>query len=364
MKSITDLSPSVFALMTIRDVSNQAGVSAATVSRVFNAPDTVRPELRERVQRVAAALGYRPNVSARSLRTQRSRALGVVLPTLLNPVFAECLQGIAQAASAAGYSIVPFTTDYKLAHEDHAANLLLARGVDALIVCVANAARSTVLTRLRLAKAPYVLVYNRHARHPCVSVDGRAAVTSLVGRLYALGHRHILMVSGAMASSDRAQQRHKGYLEGMAAADLKPQLLEVPFMDGATERMAEFLAASQVLPQAPTAVVCSNDLLAIRCMRAAHLVGLRVPEDLSVTGFDGIGLGEELTPALSTIVQPSTEIGRRSVELLVQALAGAAPLGPHNSVTLDLHFREGESISVARTKPLVCSHSQPQRISS
>jgi LacI family repressor for deo operon, udp, cdd, tsx, nupC, and nupG len=349
--------------VTIRDVSNQAGVSPATVSRVFNAPDTVRPELRERVQAAAAALGYRPNVSARSLRTQRTRALGVVLPTLSNPVFAECLQGIAQAASAAGYSIVPFTTDYKLAHEAHAANLLLARGVDALILCVANAVRSTVLTQLRSAKSPYVLVYNRHARHPCVSVDGRAAVTDLVARLHALGHRYILMVSGALAASDRAQQRHQGYLQGMAAADLKPQLLEVPFMDGATERMAEYLAARQVMPQAPTAVVCSNDLLAIRFMRAAHLVGLSVPDDLSVAGFDGIGLGEELTPALSTIVQPNTEIGRCSVELLVQALAGAVPLGPGNSLTLDLHFRAGESIAAARVSPLSSTRSLPRRIS-
>lgn len=349
--------------MTIRDVSIQAGVSPATVSRVFNAPETVRPELRERVQAAAAALGYRPNVSARSLRTQRTRALGVVLPTLLNPVFAECLQGIAQAASAAGYSIVPFTTDYKLAHEAHAANLLLARGVDALILCVANAARSTVLSRLQSANAPYVLVYNRHARHPCVSVDGRAAVTALVARLQALGHRHILMVSGALASSDRAQQRHQGYLDGMAAADLKPQLLEVPFMAGATERVAEYLAARRVIPQAPTAVVCSNDLLAIRCMRAAHLAGLRLPDDLSVAGFDGIGLGEELTPALSTIVQPSAEIGRRSVELLVQALAGAVALGPENSLTLDLHFREGESIAAARDLSLESLHPQPRRIS-
>ena len=362
LKSISD-----FAVLlplqskTIRDVSNEAGVSPATVSRVFNAPHTVRPELRERVQAAASALGYRPNFSARSLRTQRTRALGVVLPTLSNPVFAECLEGIAQAASAAGYSIVPFTTDYKLEHEAHAANLLLARGVDALILCVANAARSAVLTRLRSAKSPYVLVYNRHARHPCVSVDGRAAVTALVARLHALGHRHILMVSGALAASDRAQQRHQGYLRGMAAADLKPQLLEVPFMDGATERVAEYLAARQVMPQAPTAVVCSNDLLAIRCMRAAHLVGLCVPDDLSVAGFDGIGLGEELTPALSTIAQPSTEIGRRSVELLVQALAGAVQLGPDNSLTLGLHFRAGESIAAARVPSSKSTCSLPRR---
>jgi DNA-binding LacI/PurR family transcriptional regulator len=321
----------------------------------------VRPELRERVHAAAIALGYRPNVNARSLRTQRTRALGVVLPTLLNPVFAECLQGIARAASAAGYSIVPFTTGYKLSHETHAANLLLARGVDALILCVSNPARSAVLRRLRSAESPYVLVYNRHASHPCVSVDGQAAVSALVARLHALGHRHILMVSGSLAASDRAQQRYQGYLQGMAAAGLQPHLLEVPFMDGATERMAEYLAARQVLPQKPTAVVCSNDLLAIRCMRAVHQVGLRVPDDMSVAGFDGIGLGEDLTPSLTTIVQPSTEIGQRSVELLVQALAGPGALSHANSLTLDFHFREGESIAAAPTPSLVSSQPLPRR---
>jgi DNA-binding LacI/PurR family transcriptional regulator len=167
------------------------------------------------------------------------------------------------------------------------------------------------------------------------------------------------MVSGALDASDRAQQRHQGYLQGMAAVDLKPQLLQVPFTDGATERVAEYLAARLVIPQAPTAVVCSNDVLAIRCIRAAHLVGLRVPDDLSVAGFDGIGIGEELTPALSTIVQPSAEIGRRAVELLVQALAGAVPLGPGNSLTLDLHFRAGES-RIPSPNP---TRSLPRRIS-
>jgi DNA-binding LacI/PurR family transcriptional regulator len=188
-------------------------------------------------------------------------------------------------------------------------------------------------------------------------------VTALVTRLHALGHRHILMVGGALAASDRAQQRYQGYLLGMSAAGLQPQLLEVPFMDGAIERMAEYLAARQVMLQSPTAVVCSNDLLAIRCIRAAHQVGLRVPEDLSVAGFDGIGLSEDLTPALTTIAQPSSEIGQRSVELLVRALAGPGALGPANSLTLDLHFREGESIAAARIPSPASSHLPPQRTS-
>jgi LacI family repressor for deo operon, udp, cdd, tsx, nupC, and nupG len=347
--------------MNIRDVSARAGVSPATVSRVFNAPETVRPQLRDRVQAAALVLGYQPNPSARSLRTQRTRAIGVVLPTLLNPVFAECLQGIAQAAMVGGYSIVPLTTDYEIAREKRASELLLARGVDALILCVANAGRSAVLARLRAAKAPYVLIYNRHARHPCVSVDGHAAFAALVARLYTLGHRRILMVSGALARSDRAQQRHQGYLQGMQSAGIEPQLLEVPFMDGATECMAAHLATCLARPRAPTALVCSNDLLAIRSLRAARLVGLRVPEDLSIAGFDGIALGQDLSPVLSTIVQPNAEIGRRSVELLVQALADAVPPGAAASLTLEFQFRDGESIAAPRARPTASSHPPSRR---
>lgn len=333
--------------LTIRDVSGRAGVSPATVSRVFNSPQKVGPQLVARVQAAVRELGYQPNTAARTLRTQRTQALGVVLPTLLNPVFAECLQGIAQAAMEGGYSIVPIATDYNIASEERAADMLLARGVDALILCVADASRSRVLARLRTARAPYVLVYNRHADHPCVSVDGQAAMTALVGRLHDLGHRRILMISGARAHSDRARQRHQGYVQGMRQLGMAAQLLEVPFMEGATARIVAQLNARPGL----TALVCSNDLLAIRALRAAGQVGLRVPEDLSIVGFDGIALGEELTPALSTIVQPSAEMGRRSVELLMQALAAAAPLPASSSLTLPLHFREGESIAAAAAKP-------------
>ena len=124
--------------MSIQEVARRAGVSVATVSRVFNLPDKVAPETRALVEQAAQDTGYLPNASARTLRTQRSRALGVVLPTLVNPVFAECLQGIASAASAAGYAIVPLTTDYRLAHEEQAVARLLAGNVDGMILVVSD----------------------------------------------------------------------------------------------------------------------------------------------------------------------------------------------------------------------------------
>ncbi len=331
--------------MSIQEVARQAGVSVATVSRVFNLPDKVTPATRDQVREVARQLGYLPNASARTLRTQRSRVIGVVLPTLLNPVFAEAFSGIALAAAQAGYAILPCTTDYRVAQEDQAVQQLLAANVEGMVLVVSSPETSTALQRLAEAGLPYVLAYNRHAAHPCVSVDSEQAVADLVARLAGLGHRRIAMVSGQLAASDRAQQRCRGFQRGMAAAGLGlGTVLEVPFVETAVSEIAARLQA----PGRPTALVCSNDLLAIRSLRAAHLAGLAVPAQISITGFDGIALGQDLTPTLSTIAQPNADIGQRSVELLVQALQpGAEPLRPAASLTLPHHFREGESCAAA-----------------
>lgn len=330
--------------MSIQEVARQAGVSSATVSRVFNLPDKVTAATRQRVERVAKALGYLPNASARTLRTQRSRVIGVVLPTLLNPVFAECLDGIASAATTAGYAISPITSDYQLDEEDRAVNLLLAGNVDGMILVVSNPVRSHALKRLRSAGLPYVLAYNRHAGHPCVSVDSEAAVIALVAHLAGLGHLRITLVSGQLAASDRAQQRLRGFQKGMQAVGLdSTSLLEVPFVESAAQDISKFLSAKV----RPTAMVCSNDLLAIRTIRAAHMAGLDVPNDLTVVGFDGIALGEDLTPMLSTITQPNADIGRSAAALLIQALSAGTVLKPGASLTLPFAFREGESCAAA-----------------
>jgi LacI family transcriptional regulator, repressor for deo operon, udp, cdd, tsx, nupC, and nupG len=334
--------------VSIVAVAREAGVSVATVSRVFNFPDRVRPPTRERVEHVAQRLGYRPNASAQTLRTQRSKVIGVVLPTLLNPVFAECLDGIAVSADAAGYSILPMTTDYLVSEEERAVAHLLGRGVDGMVLVVADPAASRALKQLRAERVPYVLAYNRHPRHPCVSVDGEAAVADVVHRLHAHGHRRIAMVSGEFAASDRSRQRYRGFVRGMTECALPPgRMIEVPFIAAAVARLADVLRERE----RPTALVCSNDLLAIRALRAAHVAGLQVPRELSVVGFDGIALGCDITPVLTTVVQPNRDIGRHAVELLSGGLAAAASVSARASITSDHSFREGESLAAAFETP-------------
>ncbi|MDD0840554.1 LacI family DNA-binding transcriptional regulator [Curvibacter sp. HBC61] len=332
--------------MSIQAVARQAGVSVATVSRAFNQPDQVAPATRRQIEQAAQALGYLPNASARTLRTQRSRVLGVVLPTLVNPVFAECLQGMAEAAAQAGHALMPLTTDYEVAREEQAVNHLLAANVAGLVLVVANPSQSGALRRLQARALPYVLAYHQHPEHPCVGVDGEQAVADLVARLVAQGHRHITMVSGQRSASDRAEQRCRGYQRGMAAAGLPAEpVLEVPFMAQALQDIVARLRRAPV----PTALLASNDLLALRCLRAAHLAGRAVPTQLSVVGFDGIALGADLTPMLSTITQPNADLGQQSIALLLQALADGQALGPSASRTLAHGFRQGESCAPPRT---------------
>lgn len=330
--------------MSIQEVAKLAGVSAATVSRAFNFPDRVQPLTQARVTAAAKALGYVPNASARSLRTQRSRVIGVVLPTLLNPVFAECLEGIAMAAAKAGYAILPVTTHYSLEDENKAIDQLLGVNVEGLILVVSNPGKSVALSRLSDLRRPYVLAYNRHPAQPCVSVDGEQAVAAMVARLAGWGHQRILMMAGQLQTSDRAQQRCQGYLAAMRSQGLgEGQVLEVPFIDSAIDQITPVLLSAAK----PTAVICSNDLLALRCVRAAHKAGLRVPDDLSVVGFDGIAVGRDLTPSLCTISQPNAEIGQRCTELLVAALRDDRPLTPASSLTLPHRFVDGESCGLA-----------------
>ena len=216
--------------MSITEVARRAGLSVATVSRVFNSPEVVNAQTRSTVLRVAQEVGYVANASARTLRTRSSKVLGVVLPTLTNPVFAECLQGIASQAALRGYAISPCTTEYDHAGEDAATTRLLASGVDALVLVVSNPGDSAALARVRQAGKPYVLAYHHTHEHACVGVDNTRAVRELVLRLAAAGHSRIGMVTGQLRASDRAQQRCRGYALGMQAAGLSPlPVWEVPF---------------------------------------------------------------------------------------------------------------------------------------
>ena len=314
---------------TIRDVAERAKVSVATVSRVLNGSDLVTGATADSVRSAAEHLGFRLNSVGRSLRSTKTQTIGVILPTLTHPVFAECLQALEKAAAKEGYGISFATTDYDPANEERASELLLRNRVDGLILTVANAHKSKLLEKLDREAKPYVLVYNSPtgaAKHRAsVGVDNRLAARQIAEHIIANDHQHIRMVSGLFAHSDRARLRARGFSDAIERAGLRLTApIEVDFMR--TDVRTRLYEALNEHPS-PTAFFCSSDQLALRVIHALRSLGLRVPEDASVAGFDGVSLGEWLTPALTTVVQPTIEIAETAFTLLKSLIDGERYLG-------------------------------------
>lgn len=325
--------------VTIRHVAEAAGVSVATVSRVFNTPEHVRPETREKVLAAAQALQFLPNDLGRQLRGGGTRLVGLLLPTLLNPVFAECAQGIEEQAARAGFRILMTTCNYDQTLELAAVETFLRQRVAGMILTVADAATSPAVEMLEARGAPYVLAFNQTPVRPSASVDNEQAACEAVSLLLASGHRHVAMLSGELHASDRAIQRHQGYCRAMRQHGLAPlPLLEIDFDSEGLPQ--EFAPSLKTGPRPVSAVFCGNDRLAMLFMQSVRAAGMRTPQDFSVIGFDGLPVGELFEPALTTVVQPTRELGAVCWRLLAQRLAGERPA----SVVLPHAIRPGGTV--------------------
>jgi len=340
---------------TIKDVAAYAGFSIATVSRAINAPHTVNPLTLARVREAIDALNFRPNPLGRQLRGERTRLIGVILPTLANPVFAECLQGIDELAAAQGYRLMLMTTQYDVERERHAIETLRAQRVEGLILTVADADTHPLLDELDRDGPLYVLMHNDTVRRPSVSVDNRKAAYDGVRMLIAHGHRRILMLAGTLAASDRARQRYTGYAHAMLNAGLEPApVLEVDF--NAEELTPSVLAHLTHGAARPTALFCSNDLLAMVVIRGLRRARMNVPLDMSILGFDGLAVGELLSPPLASICSPNRDIGcaawDRLIELIDDQRANATP-GENESLSqiLPHTLRVGATVAAIAHAP-------------
>ena len=334
-------------VVSIRAVAARAGCSIATVSRVINGTAQTSPAVRERVEEAISALDYRPSELGRSLKTRKTRTIGIVVPSFTNPVFASSIAGVEEVARANGRSVLLSATEYHGEREEEIIETLLAKQVEGLVLTVADADNSRALDRLDAANVPYVLLYNQPARSSriAVSVDNIAGAKELVGHLISLGHKRIAFVAGRFHTSDRALLRYHGCIEAMREAGLPdPQALEVDYAGDQPEE-PDSLAVQLRQLQSATALVCSNDLLALAVIAASRSIGMKVPDDVSVAGFDGISIGKMVEPSLATISQPTRAMGVQAMELL-QALCQADPVEP--GVRLLQHqFRPGGSVAAA-----------------
>jgi LacI family repressor for deo operon, udp, cdd, tsx, nupC, and nupG len=319
---------------SIVDIARDAGVSPATVSRAFNQPDLLRPDTLRRITQVARDNGFRPNRLGSSLRSGSTRTLGLVLPTLSNPVFAHCFEGAEHYAHEQGYSVMVATTGYSAAGEMGAVRGLVEHQVDGMLLTVANAAKSATLNALAAEGMPYVLAYNESPSHPCVAVDNMAAAGDMVRLLADNGHRRIGIVTGPLRASDRSRRRLQGARAGARKLGLpEPAHLQMSVHTGAD---ADVLMEALQQAHRPTALFCSNDLLAASVISQLAAAGLSVPRDMSVCGFDGMDFAALMVPALTTVRQPCRDIGAGACANLLAQLRGVheAPLRlPHCIVT-------------------------------
>lgn len=302
---------------TIREVAALAGCSIASVSRVVTGHGPVSEQMRKRVVQSALELGF---PLTRTLAQSRP-VISVLVPSLTNPVFAGVVAGIEQRARAAQMSIILGQSNYNPAQEEDVVSTLIGERPTGLILTVCDPATSRALERVRKVGLPVVTIYNEGTPEgvASVSVDSRGAVRQLTEDLLSIGHRRIVFVAGRFTSSDRSSARYQGYRDAMVAARLMAAPpIEVDFIDATKDiDLTEVLSTHQ-----PTAIMASNDLLALTVIASLRRTGLSVPGDVSVTGFDGIDFARQSSPKLTTILQPSQSMGTLAASLLLEMAAG------------------------------------------
>lgn len=307
---------------TIRDVAREAGVSIATVSRVFQDGTNVLPETKQHVLEAAERLNYHPNRLAQQFRMQQTRNILVTIPELGNAIFADIYAGIESVARANNYNVFIMDSQGKSQHEESCFELLRQRMVDGIITF----STSLPSEKLRTYAAEYPIVaalrYMGSDEIPNVTIDNTRAMKDMVSYMLNLGHKNICYLAGA-SNIPLYHSRLNGYLAALAERDLPvDQSLIVncePSVQGGFDALNAFINNTDVKF---TTVVASGDTMAIGAIRALRNHGYKVPRDIAVSGFDDIELSSLFSPPLTTVRQPKHQIGVRSMEKLLDLIAG------------------------------------------
>jgi LacI family transcriptional regulator len=306
--------------VTIAEVASRAGVSPTTVSHVLSGKRAVGARTRVTVLEAIDALGYRPNHVARNLRTRRSQMIAIVVPDITNPFYGTLIRGLADAVDAAGYGTYVCNTDGQHERERRFFDDALDRGVDGIVLAAGETASEVQFGPADLA-TPLVCVGERldHPKCDTVRSDDESGSRAAVAHLIARGHQRIAMIQGPLRS---AVNRTQGYRAALAAGGRKgsPKLLVRG--DWTRAGGAEAMRTLMALPQRPDAVFCANDLMAIGAIDVAHELGLDVPGDVAVMGFDDVDAATIVHPPLSTVRNPPYEAGSAAGDLLMSRMSG------------------------------------------
>ncbi len=306
----------------IKDIAERAGVSVATVSRALSGSSLVTDETRKRINALARELNYRPNVSARNLRTRRSMSVLLVVRDVGNPFYLEILKGVEATAREAGYAVLMGNTENDPDREVEYFNMLRDGHADGMILMTGKLPPPEPGESADLSHLPVVIALEmiEGSGFPHVQIDNVAAAEAAVDHLIALGHRRIAHIAGPLPEV-MALHRRDGYRAAMKAAGLAvPEGYEVrgDYLLESGEACASDLFA---LPEPPTAIFAANDEMAYGAIHALRRLGRDVPGDVSVVGFDDLYLSKAFYPPLTTVSQPRADIGRTAMSQLLNVLS-------------------------------------------
>ena len=330
---------------TMKEVAEHAKVSLSTVSYVVNNSGPVAADRRARVLAAVRELRYTPNEAARRLKRRSALAIGLFVPDLMNQFFALLAQGVERAATERDVLVVLSAPEGNDEAESRNARLLRSQRVDGVIYLSGTAASTSSLLELT-SLGPVVLVDERRPGLdlPAVLSDGRRGAREIARYVLDQGHERVAVIAGP-ASSWTAEQRLAGYREAFAALGHDPDQMAVFVGDyhQASGRELAALALGGPARDRPTALLCANDLMAIGVLEHCKAAGLRVPEDVSIVGFDDIPVAAMLTPRLTTVSQPAVEMGYRATTLLLDLIKGG--VAHHNDELLPVVLQIRDSVA-------------------
>jgi LacI family transcriptional regulator len=330
----------------IRSIALQAGVSTATVSRVLNESGNVSKVTRDRVLSILEQSGYRVNAAAKALATRRTRTIAAVIPTLEHSIFAVFLNAIEDQLASAGYSLVIATHGFDRKAETRRCNEVLRLGAEGIILSGAEHDAHWIST-LEATGVPclFTSVHNPETKTPTYGYDNHALAGDALNYLAGLGHQSINVLHGPCHNNDRMQLRVNGIQQ--AACQLRHTnviLKEAPLhVAGGADAARHWIKNDKL----PDACLCLADILALGVIFESHSHRIKIPDDLSVMGFEDLGWAANCSPSLTAIALPAAEMGRAAAQAMVQYLDNGIPM-KHRL------FRAGIIERESTREPMVC----------
>ena len=328
--------------ISMEEIAKLAGVSVATVSRVIHTPQLVSPKTRDRVRLVLKKHQYVYNAAAADLSRQKTKVIGLLIPTTRSPVFASTVLAIQEFCQELGYAVIVGNTKYEASIEQDLIRQFRERRVAGIILTGFTLGQENLLAELNASGVPTVVIWEKldDGALSYVGFDNYRSAYDMTEYLLDLGHRRLGIILGPFSKVGRVRKRWEGIRDALAAKglDMEPDLVHEtePTLKNGYKAMGKLLS----LPKRPTAVFAVSDVLAIGALRAAREAGLSVPEDISVAGHDDIGIAAFACPPLTTVKVKSYKIGRLAVENLLELIDDDQALVRRHCLETSLVIRE------------------------